>query len=56
MKLILSLLKGSQRQFLFAILLSGLSAVAGVSVIAFINEAISQLSRGGEFPVSIFSS
>ncbi|WP_230860959.1 cyclic peptide export ABC transporter, partial [Vibrio harveyi] len=54
MKLILSLLKGSQRQFLFAILLSGLSAVAGVSVIAFINEAISQLSRGGEFPVSIF--
>ncbi|MFM2577709.1 cyclic peptide export ABC transporter [Vibrio fortis] len=54
MKLILSLLKGSQRQFFFAILLSGLSAVAGVSVIAFINEAISQLSRGGEFPVSIF--
>ena len=54
MKLILSLLKGSRRKFLFAILLSGLSGVAGVSVIAFINEAISQLSIGGEFPVSIF--
>lgn len=54
MKLILSLLKDSRRKFLFAILLSGLSAVAGVSVIAFINEAISQLSVGGVFPVSIF--
>ena len=53
-KLILSLLKGDYSKFIVAIFLSALSAAAGVSVIAFINEAISRLSVGADFPITLF--
>ena len=53
-KLILSLLKDDSAKFFFAMCLSALSAVAGVSVIAFINKAISQLSSDSSFPIVLF--
>jgi len=53
-KLILSLLKRDYIKFIVAIFLSALSAAAGVSVIAFINEAISRLSVGADFPITLF--
>jgi len=53
-KLILSLIKGDYSKFIVAIFLSALSAAAGVSVIAFINEAISRLSVGTGFPITLF--
>ncbi|MFT5808698.1 MAG: putative ATP-binding cassette transporter, partial [Moritella dasanensis] len=53
-KLILSLLKGDYSKFIVAIFLSALSAAAGVSVIAFINEAISRLSVGADYPITLF--
>jgi len=55
MKLIFSLLKNNRLKFFFAILLSALSAVTGVIVIAFINDVIGKLSTGEELPFSIYT-
>lgn len=53
-KLILSLLKGDYIKFIVAILMSALSAVAGVSVIAFINQGISGLNGDSDFSIVLF--
>jgi len=55
-KLILSLLKDDYMKFIVAILLSTLSAAAGVSVIAFINQAISGIEDKNGFSITLFFS
>lgn len=54
MLLLFSILKDNRRSFSLAIVLSFLSALAGVSVIAFINQALTKLNSVNTFPLTVF--